>query len=109
MNHPNYIADKEKILLATVLKEEINFRMLINEHDEVVIEPSMHVILGKIKADIKEFVAKVEHFNYKIIRVPKFDYVVKNVVKPHEAEQSIGPTGKETNLKEYIYSIGSYY
>ena len=109
MNHPNYISDKEKILLATVLKEEVNFRMIINEYDEVVIEPSMKSILGKIKADIKEFVAKVENFNYKIIRVPKFDYVVKNVVKPHEAEQMIGPAGKETNLREYIYSINAYY
>ena len=83
--------------------------MIINEYDEVVIEPSMKSILGKIKADIKEFVAKVENFNYKIIRVPKFDYVVKNVVKPHEAEQMIGPAGKETNLREYIYSINAYY
>lgn len=33
--------------------------MIINEYDEVVIEPSMKSILGKIKADIKEFVAKV--------------------------------------------------
>lgn len=51
----------------------------------------------------------MENFNYKIIRVPKFDYVVKNVIKPHEVEQVIGPAGKETNLKEYIYSINAYY
>lgn len=57
--------------------------MLINQYDEITIEPSIKSILAKIKNDIKEFINKVENFNYKIIRVSKFDFVVKNVMKPH--------------------------
>ena len=57
--------------------------MLINQYDQITIEPSIKSILAKIKNDIKEFINKVENFNYKIIRVPKFDFVVKNVIKPH--------------------------
>jgi hypothetical protein len=87
-NHANYVQEKEILLLATTCKEEINFKMRINAEDEVVIEPSMRSILARIKEDIKDFVSKVESFDYKIIRVSKFDYVVKNVVKPHEVEQS---------------------
>lgn len=62
--------------------------MLINQHDQVMIEPSMKTILEKIKNDIKDFVSKVENFDYKIIRVSKFDYVTKNVIKPHEIDHN---------------------
>jgi hypothetical protein len=106
--HPAYAQDKEKLLLGSSFKEEISFKMGINSEDEVVVEPSMKSILARIKQDIKDFVGKVEGFDYRIIRVSKFDYVVKNVVKPHEVEQSV-LTNKDVNLKEYIYSINAYY
>lgn len=81
--------------------------MLIDDADEVVVEPSLRSVLGRMKQDIKDFIGRVESYDYRIIRVSKFDYVVKNVVKPHEVEQSLG--GKDLNLKEYIYSINAYF
>lgn len=62
--------------------------MMINEFDEVVVVPSMSSILVDIKNDIKEFIAKIDRFDYRIIRVAKFNYVVKNVIKPHDYDDA---------------------
>jgi hypothetical protein len=82
-NAATYAQEKEKLLLGTSFKEEVSFKMAINADDEVVVEPSVRSILARIKQDIKDFVSKVESFDYRIIRLSRFDYVVKNVIKPH--------------------------
>lgn len=61
--------------------------MLINEFDEIVVFPSMSSILIDLKNDIKEFIAKIDRFDYRIIRVAKFNFVVKNVIKPHDYDE----------------------
>ncbi len=41
----------------------------------------MHSILKNLKADITNFITKIDKFDTKIIRLSKFDFVTKNVVK----------------------------
>lgn len=67
----------------------------------------MSSILTSLKHNIKEFIAKIDKFDFRIIRVPNFFYVVKNVIKPHDYDEVI--TRKEATLKEYIYSINLYF
>lgn len=68
----------------------------------------MRTIFQGLKNDLKDFINKIDKFDHKIIRVSKFDFVVKNVIKGQEIEEGVHQ-GKEASLKEYIYSIGSYF
>ena len=55
--------------------------MLINPQEEIIIEPTMKSILSNLKSSLKDFISQVDKFDFRIIRVPNFYYVVKNVVK----------------------------
>lgn len=44
----------------------------------------MTTVFLRLKEDVKEFIMKIDKFDYKIVRVSKFDFVHKNVVKADE-------------------------
>lgn len=81
--------------------------MLINPQEEIIIEPTMKSILSNLKSSLKDFISQVDKFDFRIIRVPNFYYVVKNVVKPHDLDDVLSK--KEASLREYIYSINLYF
>lgn len=47
----------------------------------------MKEIFKHLKDDIDKFINKIDKFDYKIIRVDKFKFVTKNVVKVHELDE----------------------
>jgi len=44
----------------------------------------MDDIFNQLKKDINIFIDKIDKFDYKIIRVDKFNFITKNVVKTHD-------------------------
>jgi len=81
--------------------------MLISSQEEIIIEPAMKSILSNLKSNIKEFISQVDKLDFRIVRVPNFYYVVKNVVKPQDLDDVLSK--KEASLREYIYSINLYF
>lgn len=81
--------------------------MLISSQEEIIIEPAMKSILSNLKSNIKEFISQVDKLDFRIVRVPNFYYVVKNVIKPQDLDDVLPK--KEASLREYIYSINLYF
>jgi hypothetical protein len=57
----------------------------------------MKSILANLKNSIKDFISKIDKFDFRIIRVANFNYVVKNVIKPHDLDDVVSK--KEASLK----------
>jgi hypothetical protein len=96
LKSPHYVSDKEKILLNATIREGIDFKLCIDEDDKLAISPSMTDIFKKLKEDINKFIDKIDKFDYKIIRVDRFNFITKNVVKTHDLEEE---NSKEASLK----------
>ena len=65
------------------MKEGVNYRVFIDSEGEMAIHPPMADIFRGLRVAINEFIDTIDKFDYKIIRVEKFNFIVRNVIKPH--------------------------
>lgn len=61
--------------------------MLIDDNDQITIQPAMSDIFLRLKKDIQDFITKIDKFDYKIVRVPNFNFITNNVIKIHEVDE----------------------